>query len=668
MSPTGHPQAYREAYQSYSDDSNEQSPAAPSTTLEYPTAAQHHLPPSIATSPPSYSPGPQSYLPLSTDRQPATLSQNTLIAETIASTSQSLPRGTAMSYAAGTSMFTSSNAATSNTTPSNMAAATQLQGLHNMPIRGTKNAPKTFKGRYTEVDRFIEHYERLIQQYGLVTDSDKCKGLLEYCSEKVRSFLETDISCRVNTYNWNDLKKLILKYYDAERYTARFKPSDLSDYITKSSSKPMHAMNHWKRYYRNYATIAGFLLTKQLLSEREYLVYFWLGLPANVRTVFEGKLTVNNPLHDTANPWTIAQVSTVAEAYFKRNKFSDMILHGRSFGYGREESEDDDEDHNSESEFASSEAESDSDSEVKHKRHRKKAEQKKKRGKEDSLSQLAKPVLERAHKYQGNPEDIQGLIQQLNTMSLEDPTYGPLYFRVMQMDTSGHAAKCIAREPPKYSNQLPNPTVYPSMHSYTAPAAAIIPPQASAVPPQPYPPPAPVPPQPYGFNRNVGYSPTTYPNNIPLGNGAGSNTYPGRPVPGIPAAPQAPTLPASQLQTTALQTNFISTREEVGNFYVRQGTSMESEDDWEEEEQEEQENYGMGAWEDEDGEFADEEAEDDEVYDVYSAERTTRSSTRARKEAIKAPVRKPVVKFDGVQAPPRRRAVKDLPIMLDPNV
>jgi len=39
------------------------------------------------------------------------------------------------------------------------------------------------------------------------------------------------------------------------------------------------------------------------------------------------------------------------------------------------------------------------------------------------------------------------MIKQLNTMSLQDPEYGSRYFKVLQLDTIGLAAKCITHEP-----------------------------------------------------------------------------------------------------------------------------------------------------------------------------------------------------------------------------
>ena len=43
----------------------------------------------------------------------------------------------------------------------------QPLGQAGMPIRGTKGAPRTFKGKYSAVERFFDHLERLFQQHGV---------------------------------------------------------------------------------------------------------------------------------------------------------------------------------------------------------------------------------------------------------------------------------------------------------------------------------------------------------------------------------------------------------------------------------------------------------------------------------------------------------------------
>ena len=52
---------------------------------------------------------------------------------------------------------------------------------------------------------------------------------------------------------------------------------------------------HWKKYYREYSIISGFLVKKKLISQRDENGYFWHGIPAELRTLFEFKLQAAHP-------------------------------------------------------------------------------------------------------------------------------------------------------------------------------------------------------------------------------------------------------------------------------------------------------------------------------------------------------------------------------------
>ena len=58
-----------------------------------------------------------------------------------------------------------------------------------MPVRGDKKAPETFKGEYWRVACFIDHYTHLINLHHVTDDEDKCRGILEYCSQTVEDFI-----------------------------------------------------------------------------------------------------------------------------------------------------------------------------------------------------------------------------------------------------------------------------------------------------------------------------------------------------------------------------------------------------------------------------------------------------------------------------------------------
>jgi hypothetical protein len=44
------------------------------------------------------------------------------------------------------------------------ASVSWCQSKHNMPVRGAKDAPKTFTGKYTDVQLFVNHFEHLIKK------------------------------------------------------------------------------------------------------------------------------------------------------------------------------------------------------------------------------------------------------------------------------------------------------------------------------------------------------------------------------------------------------------------------------------------------------------------------------------------------------------------------
>ncbi|TFY69703.1 hypothetical protein EVJ58_g263 [Rhodofomes roseus] len=63
--------------------------------------------------------------------------------------------------------------------------------IQDMPLRGSKYAPKTFKGQYWYVEEFIDDFEALLQVNNVSSDKDKVKLILRYCGQEVREVIET---------------------------------------------------------------------------------------------------------------------------------------------------------------------------------------------------------------------------------------------------------------------------------------------------------------------------------------------------------------------------------------------------------------------------------------------------------------------------------------------
>ncbi|KAF8996760.1 hypothetical protein BDQ17DRAFT_1329822 [Cyathus striatus] len=56
--------------------------------------------------------------------------------------------------------------------------------------------------------------------------------------------------------------------------------------------------------------------------------------------------------------------------------------------------------------------------------------------------------------YKGTPEEIDSLIHELNTMSLNDPTYGEKVYKVLRLDKTGNAAKYSSSSNATYPNNI----------------------------------------------------------------------------------------------------------------------------------------------------------------------------------------------------------------------
>ena len=101
-----------------------------------------------------------------------------------------------------------------------------------MPIPGTKLAPEKFKGEYNYVSRFVQHYERLCDQNHVTDDQEKCETITQYCSKKVGEFIEALES--YSSSDWDQLKIDLLKFYDNDRSSKRYRQKDILAYMADS--------------------------------------------------------------------------------------------------------------------------------------------------------------------------------------------------------------------------------------------------------------------------------------------------------------------------------------------------------------------------------------------------------------------------------------------------
>lgn len=198
-------------------------------------------------------------------------------------------------------------------------------GPNSLPIVGHKGAPKKFKGKYNEVNLFIQHYERLCAQKSIITDKEKVENITQYCSRHVKEFMEGLPSYR--TPNWAQFVKDILTFYDADKDSKRYKVRDLSKYAKEfRRTGTIQDLSDWRKYNRKFIRIAGWLRAANKITDKEEHAYFWSGIPKKFRLRLENRLLSANKDHDMEEVFKKEDVNQVAERLLHRNRFDRELL------------------------------------------------------------------------------------------------------------------------------------------------------------------------------------------------------------------------------------------------------------------------------------------------------------------------------------------------------
>ncbi|KAJ7809099.1 hypothetical protein B0H13DRAFT_1928136 [Mycena leptocephala] len=263
---------------------------------------------------------------------------------------------------------------------------------------------------------------------------------------------------------------------------------------------PIVRMRQWKTYYRDYKAIAG-NMGKNKMEETKIDGYLWLGIHPTLRHELYTSIRTLYPQRDTTKAPTIAQVKVAAEEYFKRDQFPATLLDAREYGYHGlhdTDSESSDSDTGSSTSGESEEEDSDVEKDRKWKKRFKEklAAKKDKKGKDARGKRIReKSAIEitrdedRVTKFPKDTNEVEEIIERLNTMNIRDPHYGAVYYKALKMDPL--VAHCIQREPLKIIETPP--TIFPRQ----------LPPHFDLKPRQTW---------------NIeGGSPATFPNNIPPG-------------------------------------------------------------------------------------------------------------------------------------------------------
>ena len=196
-----------------------------------------------------------------------------------------------------------------------------------LPAKGDKKAPPTFKGSHRDWERFIEHYIHICAKIKLTDDREKCLGLLQYCSVRVADYIEN-----LEEYVSKDFDALIKKLawqYDSERKKGEYHIGHIEEFTRTWREERISDLKTFKKYHRKYLEVAGPLKRAGRIDNKHLNRSFWEGLNQTTRDRLERRMTDDEPSLDLAVPFPMEKVIRAAEHIFNRNRFDKHLWEER---------------------------------------------------------------------------------------------------------------------------------------------------------------------------------------------------------------------------------------------------------------------------------------------------------------------------------------------------
>lgn len=314
-----------------------------------------------------------------------------------------------------------------------------------MPIPGTKLAPEKFRGDFHKVQDFLQHYERLCVQHKVTDQKEICETILRYCSRRERQTIRA--LPPYHARSWPELRQAIMTLYDADLDTRRFRVRDLKTLMKRYQAKKIRNLAQWKKYCRAFLRVGGSLKNDDRISDKEYQIHFWKGIPRDLRRKLEDRILAKEPLRPLKEPFEMEELDNAANAILQRDRFDEAYDDSESDEYPSERSDSSSEDESSES------SDSESEDEKRRRRHRRR------KVKRTRVSRIEKENKqdEPTRKMRANRDEVAMLIKEMNSLSQDDPAYGLAYYKAMKLDD---ISAVVSKPILKAADPLPRPNLY----------------------------------------------------------------------------------------------------------------------------------------------------------------------------------------------------------------
>jgi hypothetical protein len=232
-----------------------------------------------------------------------------------------------------------------NTMTNHLGSPDEVPPLTNnhflLPLPGARYAPRTltFKGGKLELTHFLEVYDHVCAHFKITAKSEKCKGLIPYCTTKVAKMI-----ARLPSYIVGDYDDLVSDlYYFLEEEDDSYDIGKVGAFTRKWRKRKVISINHFKRYHRKYLELVGKARGAHKMTDEDFNRYFWEGIHYTLRQKIEDRMTVSDPYLDVSVPFEMNVVVKAIEHLFNKKRF-DQHIRGKA-SYGSSESDSDEDTH-----------------------------------------------------------------------------------------------------------------------------------------------------------------------------------------------------------------------------------------------------------------------------------------------------------------------------------
>ena len=192
-----------------------------------------------------------------------------------------------------------------------------------LPIKRTKNAPRTFKGKYNRVKEFFTEVEAVCQNKNVWARKEKCEAVVRYCSDAVIKVIRGLQSYKDHDYD--TLKNDLIFIYDGERAETEYGIADMYPLVKKWSKTSIHDLSTYKNYLKEFQTIAGWLHVRNKINDDEFKLWFWAGLPKKLQKKIEDRLRIEDPRRDESKAFEIKKITEAVRRMYTRDRFENRI-------------------------------------------------------------------------------------------------------------------------------------------------------------------------------------------------------------------------------------------------------------------------------------------------------------------------------------------------------